>query len=164
MRVCGRERKIRGEKGRNGRAGESGGRQGRGRAKERVEHDIYHCHEEIWLSDWGCASQRTQRVEVLCRVVVHHVGVRVLRGRECVMCAEAREERGWFKRDRDGSTAPGSLELLMRSPPPLVFLDSVSLLLSFSPFLPLNYSTLFLLLGFHTLLTLSLCFRKLAIQ
>lgn len=80
------------------------------------------------------------------------------------MCAEAREERGWFKRDRDGSTAPGSLELLMRSPPPLVFLDSVSLLLSFSPFLPLNYSTLFLLLGFHTLLTLSLCFRKLAIQ
>lgn len=27
--------------------GESGGQQGRGRAKERVEHDIYHCHEEI---------------------------------------------------------------------------------------------------------------------
>lgn len=37
-----------------------------------------------------------------------------------------------IQRDRDGSTAPGSLELLMRSPPPLVFLGSVSLLLAFS--------------------------------
>lgn len=27
--------------------GESGGRRGRWRAKERVEHDIYYCHEEI---------------------------------------------------------------------------------------------------------------------
>lgn len=45
-----------------------------------------------------------------------------------------------IQRDRDGSTAPGSLELLMRSPPPLVFLDSVSVLLSFSPFPPLNCS------------------------
>lgn len=39
-----------------------------------------------------------------------------------------------IQRDREGSTAPGSLELLMRSPPPLVFLESVSvrLFLSFS--------------------------------
>lgn len=63
-----------------------------------------------------------------------------------------------IQRDRDGSTAPGSLELLMRSPSPLVFLGSVSVLLSFSPFPPLNRSTLFSLLGFCILLSLHLSF------
>lgn len=48
-----------------------------------------------------------------------------------------------IQRDRDGSTAPGSLELLMRSPPPLVFLGSVSVLPAFSPFPPLSRATLF---------------------
>lgn len=64
-----------------------------------------------------------------------------------------------IQRDREGSTAPGSLELLMRSPPPLVFLESVSVRLSFSPFPPLNRSTPFSLLGFYTLLPLSLFLR-----
>lgn len=75
-------------------------------------------------------------------------------------CAEARGEARVIQRDREGSTAPGSLELLMRSPPPpLVFLESVSVRLSFSPFPPLNRSTPFSLLGFYTLLPLSLFLR-----
>lgn len=64
------------------------------------------------------------------------------------MCDVCRGKGGArvIQRDRDGSTAPGSLELLMRSPP-LVFLDSVSILLSFSPFSPLNCSLSSLCLG-----------------
>lgn len=70
------------------------------------------------------------------------VGVRVYqRARVCDVC---RGEGGArvIQRDRDGSTAPGSLELLMRSPPPLVFLGSVSVLPAFSPFPPSSRPTL----------------------
>lgn len=82
-------------------------------------------------------EERVEGRRVLCRVVVHHVGVRVPWRRG--MCDVCRGKGGArvIQCDRDGSTAPGSLELLMRSPPPLVFLGS-SLFLSFSPFKPLH--------------------------
>lgn len=80
----------------------------------------------------------------------------------CDVCGGKGEARV-IQRDRDGSTAPGSLELLMRSPPPpLVFLSSVSVHLSFSPFPPLNRSTLFPPLGFYTLLSSSLLLCQLS--
>lgn len=74
-----------------------------------------------------------------------------IRGRECVTTNAGLRDGGErvIQRDRDGSTAPGSLELLMRSPPPF-------LLLSPSRFYP--FSSLFLLpcLSFKPLVLLSL--------
>lgn len=63
----------------------------------------------------------------------------------CDVC-EGEGEARVIQRDRDGSTAPGSLELLMRSPPPLVFLGfCLGSPLFLSPFPPLN--------RFHSLLS-----------